>query len=463
MSKYGVLCPIASLNGNHGIGDFGACSISFIKYLKRNDFSYWQILPLNPLGPGNSPYLTISMNAIDVRYISLDILYKEGLIKEKPIYKDDIKDKVLFYESLNFKLNYLYEAYKNFIKDNKNKLFSFIKKNPWTIYYATFLIFHSKNGDKAWNEWEIEDRDYFINHSSYPKEHEEEILFHIFNQYIAFKQWNRVMKFANKNGIKIIGDIPFYVGFDSADVWCNKKYFMIDKRNEPITVGGVPPDYFSSTGQLWGNPCYNFKTIKKDNYSFLINRIKSATKTCNILRLDHFRAFYDYWEIPANEETAINGRWRRGVGKEFFDTLFASLKDINIIAEDLGLLSPGVPKLRKKLGLPGMNVFQFTILDKNFKDRDDLVVYSGTHDNDTLLGWYDSLSDYDKERLTKIIKKHKREDIYSAMIRYIKDMNSKITIFSIVDILGLPSLSRLNTPGTVGSPNFEFRLLKNMR
>ncbi|MDY0177783.1 MAG: 4-alpha-glucanotransferase [Bacilli bacterium] len=455
MKNAGILAPVASLPGRHGIGDFGNPSFEFINWLRKKHFDYWQVLPLNPLGPGNSPYLTTCSYALDFIYISLDELVSDGLLNKVPSYHNGTG--VIRYEAVRkFKLGHLKKAYENYVKGPQNGLKKFKTRNSWVFEYATFTVFSELNDNKSWNEWKISQRDYFLRHRTLSKKYLDKMNFVIFLQYIAQKQWKHVLAYAHERKIKLIGDLPFYVGFDSVDCWLNRDQFLLDEKYNPRFVGGVPPDYFSKIGQRWGNPIYDFEKMKIDDYAFLIKRIGFTQNLYDIVRLDHFRAFDTYYLIPIDTVDATIGEWKKGPGAEFFDLLYQKHPSLQIIAEDLGLLVPSVYELRDKYKLPGMNVVQFTLFDPHFKDDGNLVVYSGTHDNETLWGWYKNLSLQKKKEMRKIIRTNK--DVFNELIKYILNKPAKMTILPIWDYLSLGNSARLNIPGTVGSPNFEWKL-----
>ena len=264
----GVLMPISSLPGNHGIGDLGKNSYEFIKWLKKHHYQYWQILPLNPLGPGNSPYMSTCSEAIDIRFISLDMLVSEGLLKSVPNFQKN-STFVKFNDVLEFKRKWLYKAYKNFLKGPQNGFKRFKTANPWTKYYGTYLALKQANDNKSWNQWKKEDMLYFDKHNSAPKRYLDFINFEIFMQYIANKQWKKLWAFAHKKGVKVIADCPFYVGIDSVDCWMHKDQFLMDEKYNPTMVSGCPPDAFSDDGQLWGTPIYDFAKMKEDSVNFI--------------------------------------------------------------------------------------------------------------------------------------------------------------------------------------------------
>lgn len=459
MKNKGILLAISSLPGNHGIGDFGDAAYRFIDFLSDHGFNYWQILPINPLGPGWSPYTTTCSEAIEYRYICLDYLKKEGWITKLDKYSAN--SKIARYEKAGeFKEKVLRKAYKAFITKRPRGLKRFMEENPWVIKYATFMIFWNKNDKKPWNEWPKEEKFYFDKHKTYPTTYKDEVLYLVFTQFIAYKQWNKLMNYAHKKDVSIIGDIPFYVGYSSTDCWINRKYFNLDDNFIPTKIAGCPPDAFSETGQLWGNPTYNFDKLKEDNYSFLINRIKSVFKLCDVLRLDHFRAFYSYYSIPGGAKDAKIGEWVLTPGYEIFDELFRQLPGAKIIAEDLGFMTQEVYDLRDHYHFPGMNVLQFTTFDNNFRDNGDMVVYSGTHDNETLRSWFESLSDHERGVIAWNIHADPNKELLPQFLEYALNKPARLNIIPLTDYLLLDNSVRFNTPGTVGSPNWEWKLTK---
>lgn len=453
----GILLPVSSLPGRHGIGDFGPSSFRFIRWLKQNQYRYWQILPLNPLGPGYSPYMSSCSNAIDFRYIDLDDLVKKGYLKHVPSFRSKAKE-VDYYRVGLFKEKYLYKAYLSFCKQGKSKqLEQFMKKYSWVKYYATFEFFKKRNDLKAWNEWNSDDRDYFIHHSDIPSEYKKEIEFIVFIQYIALKQWLKVLNYARRAHILIISDMPFYVGFDSIECWMNRDQFAFDENNQQTEVGGVPPDAFSEGGQLWGSPIYRFDKMKENGYSLLVDRTGYLASMCDYLRLDHFRAFDTYYVIPAGMPDAKIGEWRIGPRDDFFEKLYEKYPNTKLIAEDLGDLFPSVLELRDRLNLPGMFIAEFTIFDPNQVSNDKFIVYPGTHDNETLWGWYNNLQEKDHQYLLEKFK-CKESELYDKIFEYMYLLPSLMTIFPLQDLLKLGNEARLNAPGTVGYPNFVWKL-----
>ena len=439
-NNVGVLLPVASLPGDHGIGDFSSCAYQFIDWLKEHHYRYWQVLPLNPVGPGNSPYVTICSEALDERYICLADLIDMGLLKRVPFFQKG-STSINYDEVLSFKEKYLHKAFK---KSTYN-LNRFKKENPWSVSYGEYLVRKKMNNNVPWNEWTVFDLS---------KEQQEEVDYHVWCQYIAYKQWNKIVSYAHSAGIQIIADCPFYVGLDSVDCYLHQDEFLLDEFKRPTVVSGCPPDAFSDDGQMWGTPIYNFDKMRENNYSFLVDRVIFLAKHCDILRLDHFRAFDTYCIIPAQDENARRGEWKVGPRHEFFDELYRRYPDIKLIAEDLGDLFDSVIQLRDDYKLPGMRIMEFNIFD-DLEEDERLIVYPGTHDNQTLFGWLKSL---DEEHINFLKKKFDNpKNMYKAVFEFIWNYKSFITIFQLQDLLKLDDRARINYPGTVGKPNWCFK------
>ncbi len=455
--KLGVLLAVSSLPSRHGIGDFGEECYKFIDWLAKNKYKYWQVLPLNPLGPGYSPYMSTCSNALEFRYISLDILAKQGLIKRVPAYLEK-SSSVDFFNVGEYKKKYLYKAYKKFMKKQPETLHKFKVRNKWVMPYATFEVFKWHNDNKQWNQWRPEDRDYYLTHTCPPVKLLDEINFVIYMQYVALKQWKHVLSYAKRKGIKLICDMPFYVGFDGVECWLNRDQFSIGQDNKLFEVGGVGPDAFSDVGQLWGTPIYNFKKMKEDNYKLLVDRVGYLMNLCDILRIDHFRAFDTYYVIPGDATDARIGEWKIGPQDEYFNELFKKYPNTELIAEDLGDLRPEVLELRDRFNLPGMFISEFTIFDSNNESTNRQIVYPGTHDNETLYGWFLNLNDDQKAFIKKRLGVSNDKKLYDEIVKYIFTIPSLMTIFPLQDLLKLDNKARMNYPGTVGSPNWEWKL-----
>lgn len=432
----GILMPIASLPSRHGIGEFGPEAYKFIDLISKTQLKYWQILPLNPLGFGNSPYQPYSSFAGDEIYIYLE---------DMPHY--DISSTKIDYDGArNWKEKYLREAYNKFEKDEDYEAFK--KKAFWLDDYAHFMTMKKQNSS-SWQEWKNE------------KEDLEEVEYQCFIQYLFYKQWMDIKAYANKKGIQIIGDMPMYVGLDSADVYYSREDFLLDEDGYPTSVAGVPPDYFSKDGQLWGNPLYDWEKQKKDGYQFWMKRLSWNKDLYDIIRIDHFRAFDTYWSIPAKEKTARHGEWLLGPSYDFFDQLFKVYPDIKLIAEDLGDLREEVLTLKDHYHLLGMRIGQYSLgkqeEKEGFKLPEYCIVYTGTHDNDSVKGWYDSQSKKEKRRVRRILHRYKGK-APEKILRFTLDSDCILSIIPVQDFIFLGGESRLNTPGTVGSPNWEWKL-----
>lgn len=467
MKKAGILWPLASLNGSHGIGDFGKASYDFIDISKKAGFDMWQILPLNPLGFGNSPYQPYSSYAGDEIYISLDMLYDDGLLEEKVAHLEQ-KDRVDYNYVRDFKGKYLKKAYLKFKEKNLENSEAYKKflEFDFVYYYAVFLTLKKANKLIAWNEWPSEQKNWIIDKKLDLKAFGDQINYEIFIQYTFFDQWMKLKSYANKNGIKIIGDVPFYVGLDSLDVWQNQKYFEITEEGKPILIAGVPPDAFSDKGQRWGNPIYKWNEIEKDDFKFWIDRLRYNAKLYDIVRLDHFRAFDTYWQIDAKNDTAIIGEWIPAPGYKLFDIIEKELKDVEFIAEDLGTMMPGVYKLRDHYDLKGMVIIQENLRpwENHFIETTaNSAAYPGTHDNKTLFQWYGELDKTQQESIKDYFKTLgiNHGDIREDFFDYIMGMESEYVIISLADILGIGQEARINEPATLSDKNWSFKL-KNL-
>ncbi|AEB28335.1 4-alpha-glucanotransferase [Francisella hispaniensis] len=464
MRKAGLLLAISSLPSQFGIGDLGKSAYEFVDIIKQANTKIWQVLPLTPLGFGNSPYQSSSSFAGDEIYISLEKLADYGLLEESSLKKLNVNSDKVEYELVrNFKDKYLEEAFSNFqsSKDKFEQEYNdFITQNSWVKNYAIFKAFRKANNNQAWNLWPQEYKNWIKEKAIELNQFQQEIDYQIFLQFIFYKQWFELRNYANKNNIEIMGDLPIYLGFDSADVWEHQDIFLLDENQNPSFVAGVPPDFFSETGQLWGNPLYDWDKLKQTNFDFWIDRLNGNFKLFDIVRIDHFRAFDTYWKIPAGEKTAINGEWVEAPGYDFFDIVYKRIPDANIIAEDLGDLRPEVFELRDHYNLKGMKVFpfHFDLKTGSFIDDANIVAYSGTHDNNTLKGWYfDELNRYQRKLLKRYFKANDK-NIFSKIIKYLLSCEAEYVILPVQDILELDGHARLNTPGTVGEPNWQWKL-----
>jgi 4-alpha-glucanotransferase len=467
MRSTGILMHITSLPSPYGIGTFGADAESFVDWLVSAGQKYWQMLPLSPTGYGESPYQSFSTFAGNPLLIDLDDLVTNGLLKKTACEEADYGANpgfVDFDKVYRSKMSLLNEAFKSFNEDVG--YLAFIQEEiEWLDDYALFMALKEKHNLASWQTWEKELR--FRKSDAIKKareEYAERINFWKFIQYTFIRQWLKLKRYANKNGIKIIGDLPIYVALDSSDVWSNTDLFLLDADCVPTKVAGVPPDFFSETGQLWGNPLYNWERMKKENYLWWVKRVKKCADLFDVVRIDHFRAFDTYYSIPSGEKTAINGKWEKGPGIDFFNAIEKELGKVNIIAEDLGEVFDSVTELLKASGFPGMKILQFGF-NPEHNDSDHLphhypynsVVYTGTHDNSTLKGWEQN----EKPKTRKMFRKYLRpalfEDINFAAFRVLYQSRARLVVLPMQDVLGLDDKARMNRPSTLGG-NWIWRM-----
>ncbi len=457
MKKAGILMPVASLPSRHGCGGFGKETYHFIDLAAQAGFSIWQILPLNPLGYGNSPYQPYSSYAMDDLYISLDLLAEQGLIRKAPSYRR--RAETIDYDAVRkFREPYLQEAYRNFKPDLNYTTFSY---QEWVRNYSVFMALKKKNNKQCWLDWPKAEKDLPLAEKMELKDMQEEILYEVFLQYILFLQWKDLKQYANDRGIEIMGDCPFYVGIDSADVWASRKNFLLDDDGRPIFIAGVPPDYFSATGQRWGNPIYDWDYMKEDGFTFWIERLSYIGKMFDVVRVDHFRAFDTYWKIKATCPTAIDGEWIEAPGYELFDTLLKANPELEIVAEDLGDLRPEVLTLRDHYNFRGMRVIQFSFDPAGMgPDKEHLLVYTGTHDNEPILSWYRAKPAAERRAMRECLRRmgYHKNSFVSDVIDYSLDSNADMVIIPMFDWLHMGRRARLNKPGTVGAPNWMWRM-----
>lgn len=468
MRQTGILMPVSSLPSRTGIGELGSSAYQWIDMMKENGIKIWQILPLNPVGYGNSPYQPYSSYAGDELYISLDILKEEGLLTSLPESFRE-KEKRVDYDAVrSFKIPYLKEAFERFREQKLDQEADYrqFADQEWVKEYSVFRALKAANGGTCWNEWKEEDKNWPETRRQLTEEEREEAAFHVFLQYQFFRQWMKVKKAANDSGIRIMGDVPFYVGVDSVDVWGGKDNFLLDTDGRPIFIAGVPPDYFSATGQRWGNPIYDWDYMKEHEYRFWQDRIGYSGKLFDIVRIDHFRAFDTYWKIPSTCPTAVEGEWIEAPGYEVLDILTEKLPDVELVAEDLGDLRPEVLTLKEHYHLKGMKILVFSIETKgkyaydSFHDTENMIIYTGTHDNDTLMEWYGNLNTAQKRKVRKFLKRQgcSQGSVKERLLHYTFKNKAEYAIVPMQDILGLGEEGHMNTPGTVGSPNWEWRL-----
>lgn len=470
MRQAGILMAVSSLPSRFGIGDFGPTSYEFLRLVKKSGAKIWQILPLNPLGYGNSPYQPYSSKALDEVYLSLELLAKEHLLPKR-IKSFHPKANRVDYDGVRaFKTPYLKKAYAKYLQGSTRAFSNWKKANPWVFNYAVFLTLKKENRLDLWTRWPEAHKRWILDKKLDITPFMDRINYEMWVQFMLARQWKRLHNYAKKLGIAIMGDIPIYVGIDSDDVWCNQKNFLLDTNGEPTFIAGVPPDYFSKTGQRWGNPLYDWDYMVKDGFKFWIDRLAYCAQAFDLIRIDHFRAFDTYWKIPASCATAVEGAWIEAPGYQFFDTIFKALPDIQIVAEDLGDLRPQVLELRDHYHFKGMKIVEFT-LDSEAKnphyhpnqDRENMIVYTGTHDNQTLRGWFTNLTAENKALVKTFLSQkgyRKDQDIVDQILAYTLNGQAEYAIIPVQDILGLSDRARMNTPGTIGSPNWEWKLPK---
>lgn len=467
----GILLHPTSLPSPYGIGDLGKAAYDFIDFLEKAGQHLWQILPLTPTGYGNSPYSSFSAFAGQTLLISPEKLEKLGLLKEWELDTAPKNNEILVdYDKVSpWKTQILKLAFSRFQvqedKELQKEYKQFAKENAyWLDDYAIYMACKDMQDGKEWYNWEEKYRKATQKvKAELKKLLKEEIQYYCFIQFLFYKQWAELKAYANEKEIKIIGDMPLFVSLDSADVWANQKLFQLDSKGYPTVVAGVPPDYFSETGQLWGNPLYNWKNHEKNQFQWWVARVRHQLGLTNYLRIDHFRGLESYWAVPAGEKTAMNGKWVKAPGKALFETIEQELgKGLPIIAEDLGTITPEVIELRDHFGFPGMKILQFafeaedesSFLPHQFTTTN-CVCYTGTHDNNTTRGWYDSASEYSRDK----VRRYMNTDASSIHWDFLRTCLGTIATYAIIpmqDILGLGEEGRMNVPG-VAQNNWGWR------
>lgn len=459
----GVLLPLFSLPSRHGIGTLGKAAYSFIDFLSAAGQSWWQILPLGPAGNGDSPYQCFSSFAGNAYYIDLDMLIEDGLLSESEVgavnWGNDAQ--TVDYEALRaYRLPLLRKAALRGLSADTAEFERFCKDNEqWLADWSLYMALKNHFGGSAWTQWP-EDirlrRDDAV--KSFTESLHEDIRFYSYLQFLFYRQWNALRGYAHEKGVGIIGDMPIYVPLDSADVWSQPQFFLLDEKNIPIEVAGVPPDYFSADGQLWGNPLYDWDAMCRDGYGWWIRRVDGASKLYDILRIDHFRAFASYWSVPFGASSAKQGQWRPGPGMDLVGRLTAWFNNVSFIAEDLGSLTPDVHRLLADSGLPGMKVLEFAFDADSLSDYlphrcpENSVCYSGTHDNNTLIGWIEESDEKTLAFLREYLGTDAEDNasLADAVLRAGMRSGSALFIAQMQDWLGLGASARINIPGTVG-------------
>ena len=453
----GVLMHISSLYGEYSIGSFGNEAKEFIDFLSDCGFSYWQVLPFCMVDECNSPYKSYSAFAGNPYFINLDKLAQKGLISYDSLqnHRQQTPYSCEFVRLYHTRFEILKEASMNVSEDERAKIEKFISERSYLEDCCRFMAMKEANDNRCWIEW---DRDSFDQSTLFMWK---------FIQYEFFNQWAEIKEYADSKGIKIIGDIPFFVAYDSCDVWANKEKFLLDEDFRPSCVAGVPPDYFAKDGQLWGNPLYNWDNMKKDGYKWWLDRLKYMLELFDGVRIDHFRGLESYWSIPRDAETAKEGKWEKGPGKEFIDAIKSISGNKLIIAEDLGDITKDVEELVKYSGFPGMRVLEFGFPGsgdnphKPYNYINNCVAYTGTHDNNTLLGYVWELNENDRRDLLEYCGYTDADwnNGYDSIIRTLFAGSAGLVILPIQDLLGYGSDTRLNIPGKADG-NWQFRVTK---
>ncbi|WP_167954680.1 4-alpha-glucanotransferase [Anaerosporobacter faecicola] len=473
MRASGILLPITSLPSAYGIGTFSKEAYAFVDFLEKAGQKYWQVLPFGSTGYGDSPYQSFSTFAGNPYFVDLETLISKGLLKKEECDAADFGTcpQHVEYEKIYFsRFDLLRKAYDRFKTWNLTEFLEFCKEQEaWLQDYSMFMAIKNHFNDCGIDEWEHDIRVrtpeallYYENLLA------DDIQFYKFIQFEFFTQWSRLKQYANDKGIKIIGDIPIYVAYDSADAWANKELFQFDEQGKPIAVAGCPPDSFAATGQLWGNPLYNWDYHKQTGYQWWIKRIAFCFQLYDVVRVDHFRGFDEYYSIPYGAKDAVNGHWEQGPGLDIFTHIKEALGDVSIIAEDLGFLTDRSRKLVADCGYPGMKIIQFAFDSREESDylphnyNKNCVVYTGTHDNDTVVGWYENLLEQDQEYAREYLNgiavdpEHIAWDFIKLTLASVADL----AIIPMQDYLGLGSKARINTPSTLGG-NWIWRMEQN--
>ncbi|MBR0484362.1 MAG: 4-alpha-glucanotransferase [Oscillospiraceae bacterium] len=468
MRKSGILLHISSLPSRYGIGRMGQAAYDFVDFLQESETAYWQILPLSPTSYGDSPYQSFSVYAGNPYFIDFEKLEEQGLLEHEDYASmlwqrtPDSVDYELLYRN---NITVLKRAFARFQQKPSRGYQSFKNHNKdWLPEYALFMALKDSYEGRPWYEWEPElamrEKTAL---EKVKKQFAEEIELYCFVQFVFSQQWTALKKYANQHHVQMIGDMPIYVSYDSADVWVSPELFDLDKDKKPVEVAGCPPDPFSPTGQLWGNPLYQWEYHKKTNYAWWTSRLKFASSLYDVIRIDHFRGFESYYAIPFGSENAVKGRWRKGPNKKLFQTVSQQLGELHIIAEDLGFITPAVRTMLKALHYPGMKVLQFGFdsdpdnehLPHNFQTSH-CVVYTGTHDNETLNGWLEASEKKTVKYAKKYLRAGKKSDIPDAMIACAWQSIAELAVAQMQDFLHEEKSGRMNTPSTLGG-NWQYR------
>jgi len=471
MRSSGILLHITSLPSPYGIGTLGKEAYRFVDFLEAAKQHYWQILPVGPTGYGDSPYQTFCTYAGNHYMIDLDALVQAGLLRQEEVasisWCEDparVDYGVLFAH----RLQVLKLAFGRFTQQDSSYVSFLEQERFWLEEYALFMALKSHFGGVSWSEWPENIRYHRPEAvETYRELLRDEIAFHCFLQYEFFVQWKALRSYAHAHSVQMIGDVPIYVPLDSSDVWSNPKNFQLDKERRPKCVAGVPPDYFSVDGQLWGNPIYDWVRMKKDGYSWWIQRMRAAAEIFDVVRIDHFRGIESYWSVPYGEKTARNGAWVKGPGMNLIRAIKRELPDLNFIAEDLGFMTPEVISLVQRSGFPGMKVLEFAFDSRETSDylphnyERNCICYTGTHDNETLVQWAEATSAEDYAYAVEYLAKGENESICHAVIRAGMASVAKLFVVQMQDWLELGEACRMNHPGTVNGKNWRWRLTED--
>ena len=466
----GVLMHITSLPGQFGIGTFGKSAYEFVDFLEETKQTYWQILPLTTTSYGDSPYQSFSAVAGNLNLIDFSLLKEDGLLEESDYVKVNFGENP---EKVDYAL--LFEARRPILEkavantSKNSEVLAEIEKfeaenSSWLADYAEYMAIKESFGYKSFIHWDEDiKKGEETAREKYRTELQDSIRYYTVTQYFFFKQWLALKEYANEKGIKIIGDMPIYVSADSVEMWTMPELFKVDENNEPLYVAGCPADDFSPTGQLWGNPIYDWEKHKEQGFSWWIYRVQESFKIYDVLRIDHFKGFSDFWQIDKDAENAVNGTWEAGPGIELFQKIKEQLGDLPIVAENLGFIDAKAEKLLDDSGYPGMKILQFAFPGEDNLDRphhytQNSVAYTGTHDNDVVNGWYEKLSESERKLVSEYLNRRDDETITEAMIRGIYSSVSDYAIVTMQDLLDKDATSRMNVPSTVGG-NWEWRML----
>ena len=469
MRRNGVLMHLSSLPGDQGIGTMGKSAHEFVDFLEKAGQSVWQLLPVVPTSYGDSPYASFSTFAGNPYFIDLDLLAEDGLLKEGEYETVDWggdPEHVDYGALYNNRTKVLRKAASRLLENKPDEYYEFLEENyDWLPDYALFMALKDKNGGKSWLEWEDDERNYGTEAvTRLAEQYREDVDFYEAVQYLFFEQWKDIKKYANKKGILIIGDAPIYVSGDSSDVWAHPWLFQLDEDNNPTEVAGCPPDAFSADGQLWGNPLYRWDDMEKDGFAWWVERLQANLTMFDVLRIDHFRGLESYYAIPYGDKTARNGRWRKGPGMKFVDAINKAMPGAAIIAEDLGYLTPAVRRLLKRSGFPGMKVLQFAFYSMEESDymphnyQNHCVVYTGTHDNDSTRSWFTSAPPADVAVALEYMGLKDDTDGTWSFIRMALNSVADLAVIPMPDYLDLGAKARINTPSTVNSENWSWRM-----